>query len=158
MSHSTHTLPLETRTRQKRLSDLAKAGEAALAPLFDTFCQVHTLPKYVVLRAPEVGTAMVRGRAGATGAPFNLGEMSVTRMSVRLSDGSVGHGYVQGRSKEAARMVALLDAMAEAGLADAVDRIVLDPLRAARATKKHHRAAKAEATKVEFFTMIRGEG
>lgn len=158
MSHLTQTLSPETRARQTRLSDLAKAGEATLSPLFDAFCQAHALPEYAVLRAPEVGTAMVRGRAGAIGAPFNLGEISVTRMSVRLSGGSVGHGYVQGRSKEAARMVALLDAMAEAGLAGDVDRIVLDPLRAARATQKHHRAAKAEATKVEFFTMIRGEG
>lgn len=158
MSHSTNTLPPQTRTRQTRLSDLAKAGEEALAPLFDAFCRAHPLPEHVVLRAAEVGTAMVRGRAGATGAPFNLGEMSVTRMSVRLRAGSVGHGYVQGRSKEAARMMALLDAMAEAGLAVDVDRIVLDPLRAARAMQKQHRAAKAEATKVEFFTMIRGEG
>lgn len=158
MSHSTQSLSPDTQARQARLSDLAKAGEAALAPLFDAFCHAHALPEHVVLRAAEVGTAMVRGRAGATGAPFNLGEMSVTRMSVRLSDGSVGHGYVQGRSKEAARMVALLDAMAEAGLAEDVDRIVLDPLRGARKVHKQHRAAKAGATKVEFFTMIRGEG
>ena len=32
---------------------------------------------------------MVRGRVGGTGAPFNLGEMSVTRCSVRLADGSL---------------------------------------------------------------------
>lgn len=158
MSNSTELLSSESRARQRRLSDLARASEAALAPLFEAFTNAHPLPEHVVLRAPEIGTAMVRGRAGATGAPFNLGEMSVTRMSVRLACGAVGHGYVQGRSKEAARIVAVLDAMAEAGRADAVDRIVLDPLRAARATAKHHRAAKAAATKVEFFTMIRGEG
>lgn len=157
MSKSPAPLAPESRARQRRLSDLAKAGEAALAPLFEAFAKAHPVPDFVVLRAAEIGTAMVRGQAGATGAPFNLGEMSVTRMSVRLTCGTVGHGYVQGRSKEAARMAALLDAMAESGRADAVDRIVLDPLRAAHAMARHQRAAKAAATKVEFFTMVRGE-
>ncbi len=157
MSNSLELLSPQIRARQRRLSDLAKADEATLSPLFEAFALAYPVPDHVVLRAAEVGTAMVRGRAGATGAPFNLGEMSVTRMSVRLSSGTVGHGYVQGRSKVAARMVALLDAMAEAGMADAVDRIVLEPLRAAHATATRQRAAKAAATKVEFFTMVRGE-
>lgn len=143
--------------RKRRLSVLAKAGEAALTPLFELFVRAHPIADYTVLRAPEVGTSMVRGRAGASGAPFNLGEMSVTRMSVRLPSGAVGHGYVQGRSKEAARMVALLDAMAEDGMAEVVEELVLAPLEQAAQTARAARAAKAAATKVEFFTMVRGE-
>src|SRR5512139_3658243 len=37
-----------------------------------------------VLRAPETGLVMLRGRMGATGAAFNLGEATVTRCAVRL--------------------------------------------------------------------------
>ena len=37
-----------------------------------------------VLRAPETGLVMLRGRMGATGGAFNLGEATVTRCAVRL--------------------------------------------------------------------------
>jgi phosphonate C-P lyase system protein PhnG len=87
------------------------------------------VPAHEVLRPPEIGTVMVRGRAGATGAAFNLGEMTVTRASVRLAGGAVGHGHVQGRDKEAALAVALIDALSEAGEADALEAAILAPLR-----------------------------
>lgn len=108
------------------------------------------------LRAPEIGGAMVRGRAGATGAPFNLGEMTVTRASVQVGD-LVGHAYVQGRDKAKARLAAIIDAVMQSGDAATVDAAVLAPLRAERASAKAARAAKAAATKVDFFTMARGE-
>ena len=158
MSNSTQSLPSDTAARKRRLSVLAKTEEAVLSRLFAELTQTHPVGDYTVLRAPEVGTSMVRGRAGGSGAPFNLGEMSVTRMSIRLPSGAVGHGYVQGRSKEAARMVALLDAMAEDGMADTVDRLIVTPLEQMAHTARAARAAKAAATKVEFFTMVRGEG
>ncbi|TIV77615.1 MAG: phosphonate C-P lyase system protein PhnG, partial [Mesorhizobium sp.] len=63
------------------------------------------------LRSPDVGLVMVRGRAGGTGNVFNLGEMTITRASVRLEDGTVGHGYVQGRSKRQAELAAIIDAL-----------------------------------------------
>ena len=50
------------------------------------------------LRRPEIGPVMVRGRTGATGLAFNMGEMTVTRCSLRLQGGVVGHGFVQGRA------------------------------------------------------------
>ena len=76
------------------------------------------LPDHALLRAPEVGAVMVRGRAGATGAPFNVGEMVVTRCAVRLGDGRVGHGHVQGRGKDHARHAALIDALMQGGEAE----------------------------------------
>lgn len=112
---------------------------------------------HTVLRAPEIGGVMVRGRAGAVGAAFNLGEMTVTRASVKLADGTVGHGYVQGRSKEHALCAALADALLQTGAAEAVEAGLLTPLHTAMAARKEVRAAKAAATKVDFFTMVRGE-
>ncbi len=158
MSNSQPDLTPAVAARKRRLSIFAKAGDDALTPLFERFAQTHPIADYTVLRAAEVGTSMVRGRAGGSGAPFNLGEMSVTRMSVRLPSGAAGHGYVQGRSKEAALMAALLDAMAEDGFAEGVDDLVVAPLEDAAKTARAARAAKAAATKVEFFTMVRGEG
>lgn len=143
--------------RRQRLSDLACADGPLLKRLWVAFCDTHEVPKATVLRGPEVGTVMVRGRAGAVGAAFNLGEMTVTRTSLRLPDGSVGHGYVQGRDREMAHIAALIDAMAEAGHGQALGNAVLEPLRRSRRTAAATRAAKAAATKVEFFTMVRGE-
>lgn len=141
--------------RKARLSTLAQAPAARLAALWQAFGRT---PEHDMLRPPEIGTVMVRGRAGAVGAPFNLGEMSVTRCSVRLRSGAVGHGYVQGRDKQAACTAALIDALAEAGEAEALEAAILRPLREEAAARRTARAARAAATKVEFFTMVRGEG
>jgi alpha-D-ribose 1-methylphosphonate 5-triphosphate synthase subunit PhnG len=115
-------------------------------------------PAFAWLRRPETGTVMLRGRAGGTGAPFNLGEMTVTRASVRLEGGAVGHAWVQGRSHEHARIAAVADALMQTDRAEAVREAVLVPLAQAEAARRAERARKAAATKVEFFTMVRGEG
>ena len=141
--------------RKARLSTLAKAPGPRLCALFAAYAP--SLPAHEVLRAPEIGTVMLRGRAGGGGAPFNLGEMTVTRCSVRLATGAVGHGHVQGRDRDAALAAALNEALAEAGEAKAIEAAILAPLRAEAAQAKAARASRAAATKVEFFTMVRGE-
>lgn len=140
--------------RKAWMSLLAKAPAAELSRLWEAH---GAAPAFRWLRAPEVGAVMVRGRAGAVGAPFNLGEMSVTRCSLRLEDGAVGHAYVQGRDKEKARIAALVDALMQTGGAAALRAAVLDPLEAGLADRARARAARAAATRVEFFTMVRGE-
>ena len=73
---------------------------------------------------------MVRGRIGGDGAPFNLGEATVSRAAVRLSTGEVGFGYTLGRDRQKARMIALCDALVQSNeFADAVEAEVLAPLR-----------------------------
>lgn len=144
-----------TEDRRARLSILAKAPAERLRALWAAHAPEP--PTHEVLRAPEIGTVMVRGRAGAVGAPFNLGEMTVTRCSVRLPSGAVGHGHVQGRDREAALAAALIDALAEDGQAEALEAAILAPLRDEAEARKTARAARAAATKVEFFTMVRGE-
>lgn len=133
---------------------LARAPEGRAAALLDDAGgpQDHSF-----LRPPEIGGVMVRGRAGGTGAAFNLGEMTVTRCTLRLACGAVGHGYVQGRRKSDAETAAMIDALMQTQRAQALDAAVLAPLRAEEAARAAKRAAKAGATKVEFFTMVRGE-
>lgn len=133
---------LLARSRPDRLA-------ALLAPL--------DLPAHDWARAPESGAVMVRGRAGGTGAPFNLGEMTVTRCALRLATGEVGHAYVQGRDRAHATRAALVDALMQGPRAGEVQAAVLDPLAADRAASRAARAGKAAATRVEFFTLVRGE-
>lgn len=147
----TNSLSPDQAARRDRMGILARAEAAALAAL------MPPAPAHRMLRAPEVGAVMVRGRAGATGAPFNLGEMSVTRCSLRLDTGEVGHSYVQGRDKEHARNAALIDALAQRPEGAEIERIVLRPLAEAEAARAQARAEKAAATRVEFFTLVRGE-
>jgi alpha-D-ribose 1-methylphosphonate 5-triphosphate synthase subunit PhnG len=137
--------------RKDWISLLAKAPPARLAAL------LPDLPPHDLLRAPEIGAVMVRGRTGGTGAPFNLGEMTVTRCSVRLEGGAVGHAWVQGRDKAHARRAAVADALMQTDAAGEIGKRVLAPLRAEAATARAARADKAAATKVDFFTMVRGE-
>lgn len=141
----------ETAVRRDWISALAKAAPARLAEL------LPELPAHELLRGPEIGTVMVQGRIGGTGAPFNLGEMTVTRCSVRLPEGAVGHACVQGRDQGHATRAALADALMQTDAAAQIDTQVLAPLRREAAEARATRAAKAAATRVEFFTMLRGE-
>jgi len=114
-------------------------------------------PDYTMLRQPETGAVMVRGRAGGTGDAFNMGEMTVTRASLKLVDGTVGHGWCQGRSRRQATTIALVDAMMQTDSASQLDAAILAPLREARAARHAATAERAAATKVDFFTMARGD-
>ncbi|MCT4557561.1 MAG: phosphonate C-P lyase system protein PhnG [Pelagimonas sp.] len=132
---------------------LAKAPPQALSALVEGLDP----PEFDWLRAPEIGSAMVRGRQGGEGVPFNLGEITLTRCSLRLGDGTVGHAYVQGCDKAHAEHAALVDAMMQTEMAPQVTADVLMPLRQQAQARLNARASKAAATKVEFFTMVRGE-
>jgi len=117
------------------------------------------LPAFESLREAESGLVMVRGRVGGDGAPFNLGEATVSRAAVRLATGEVGFGYTLGRDRDKAQMIALCDALVQSGqFAALVETKVIAPLRAARLAGQQQKAAQTAATKVDFYTMVRGEG
>jgi alpha-D-ribose 1-methylphosphonate 5-triphosphate synthase subunit PhnG len=117
------------------------------------------LPAHENLREPENGLVMVRGRIGGDGAPFNLGEATVSRAAVRLSTGEVGFGYTLGRDRRKAQMIALCDAMVQSDeFADVVEAKVVAPLRAATIAARNQTAAETAATRVDFYTLVRGEG
>lgn len=156
MSIPTPETPLlDTASRQARMGLLARAPAAALAARFAALFPEP--PAHAFLRAPEQGAVMVQGRIGATGAPFNLGEMTVTRCALKLPGGAVGHAWVQGRDKAHATRAALIDALMQGAEAARIEAEILAPLAAEEAARKELRAEKAAATKVEFFTMVRGE-
>ncbi|SDW97345.1 alpha-D-ribose 1-methylphosphonate 5-triphosphate synthase subunit PhnG [Ruegeria halocynthiae] len=145
----------ENADRKAWMGLLAKAPAGRVATLLDA---AMTRPGFTWLRTPEIGSAMVRARAGATGAPFNLGEMTVTRCTLKLESGEVGHAYIQGRRKSDAEAAAVVDALMQTGIADRLRAQLLEPLHDELSAAKATRAAKAAATKVDFFTLARGEG
>lgn len=113
------------------------------------------IPEHVMLRSPEIGLVMVRGRAGGTGARFNVGEMTVTRCTLRVED-AVGFGCVAGRSAKAAERVALCDALLQHPAWHArVEQHVLAPLRAAEAARRADLAKRRESTRADFVTVVR---
>ena len=117
------------------------------------------VPAHENLREPENGLVMVRGRVGGDGAPFNLGEATVSRAAVRLATGEIGFGYVLGRDRQKAQMIALCDAMVQSTeLSGEVETKVIGPLRAAMIADRNRKAAETAATRVDFYTMVRGEG
>jgi alpha-D-ribose 1-methylphosphonate 5-triphosphate synthase subunit PhnG len=113
-------------------------------------------PEYRLVRGPETGLVMIRGRAGGGGNPFNLGEATVTRATVRLAGGEVGHSYALGRDGEKAVRAALLDALWQRE-PERIETEVLEPLRNAAAEADSKVRAETAATRVNFFTMVRGD-
>src|ERR1700682_4678952 len=141
--------------RKAAMTVLAHSDAAGIASRLDALA----LPDHEILREPENGLVMVRGRIGGDGAPFNLGEATVARAAVRLSTGEVGFGYTLGRDRQKARMIALCDAMVQSDqFAGVVEAGVIAPLRAAMVANRSRKAAETAATRVDFYTLVRGEG
>jgi len=110
------------------------------------------------LKPVETGLVMLRGRMGGDGAPFNLGEATVTRAVVELPTGERGYGHVLGREPERARAAAVLDALWQIPAErEAVETEALRPIEARLAGSHAKRQAETAATRVDFFTLVRGE-
>jgi alpha-D-ribose 1-methylphosphonate 5-triphosphate synthase subunit PhnG len=141
--------------RKQAMAVLAHSDAVDISGRLDAIA----LPAHENLREPENGLVMVRGRIGGDGAPFNLGEATVSRAAVRLSTGEVGFGYTLGRDRQKAQMIALCDAMVQSDqFAGSVEANVIAPLRAAIVAKQNRQAAETAATRVDFYTLVRGEG
>jgi alpha-D-ribose 1-methylphosphonate 5-triphosphate synthase subunit PhnG len=108
------------------------------------------------LRPAESGLVMLRGRMGGDGRAFNVGEASVTRAAVQLGDGRKGVAYQLGRDRDKARMAAILDALWQGRERTAVETAIASVRRRLEA-RSAERTRRAAATKVNFFTMVRGE-
>lgn len=141
--------------RRRWMGILAKARPAELEAGWSA---LDLQVEHEWLRAPEAGMAMVKGRAGGDGAPFNLGEMTMTRCAVRLDDGTVGFGYVAGRHKRHAALSALCDALLQQPAnRDRLLAELIAPLADAQSQRADDRSRRAASTKVDFFTMVRGD-
>ncbi len=141
--------------RQEWMAVLAKAPADALKSAWEALPEDHK-PQISFLRAPEFGLTMVRGRAGSAGARFNVGEMTVTRCTVRVPSGTTGTAYIMGRDKDRAVIAATVDAMMqEPATKSLVSSEIIEPLDELIDSSRATEARKTAATKVDFFTMVR---
>lgn len=142
----------------QRKAAMAVLAHSAAAEIAGHLADV-AVPAHENLREPENGLVMLRGRIGGDGAPFNLGEATVSRAAVRLASGEVGFGYTLGRDARKAQMIALCDAMVQsADFSAEVEAKVIAPLRQGLIAQRNRKAEETAATRVDFYTMVRGEG
>ncbi|KLN56038.1 phosphonate C-P lyase system protein PhnG [Variovorax paradoxus] len=162
MFHAFDTEPAARPLRRAQwLAMLARAPVSLLEPALAAHAE--TPPQW--LRAPETGLVMVQGRAGGTGERFNLGEVTVTRCALRLGgvapqqSAAVGVAYVLGRSHRHAQLAAVADALLQDPAQQAaLDAGLLVPVRAHLSALRAQRHARAQGSKVEFFTVAREAG
>jgi len=155
--HASRAAP-ELAVQSERRAAMALLARATPEELQEGLAAADAPRDVNVLRAPETGLVMVRGRMAGEGAPFNLGEATVTRAAVRLPSGETGFAYALGTDRERARLAAIADALWQRGAArDTIERHILRPVAARLAAEAARQAARAAATKVAFFTLVRGE-
>ncbi|BAV47963.1 protein phnG [Mesorhizobium sp. 113-1-2] len=148
----------EARDQAERKAAMATLAQSSGDDIVRLWNEAGLPSQAELLRGPETGLVTLRGRIGGGGAPFNVGEATVTRATVRLPSGQVGHCYALGRDKQKAKLAAIADALWQdpARRAEVETRLIA-PLRSALATAQEKRRAETAATKVDFFTMVRGE-
>jgi alpha-D-ribose 1-methylphosphonate 5-triphosphate synthase subunit PhnG len=137
---------------------MAVIARASRAELERAWAQLAEPPELTSLRPAEPGLVMVQGRIGGGGAPFNLGEATVTRATLRLASGEVGVGWVLGRDRARARLAAAFDALWQAPHhRQTVEVTLLAPVRARLDAERERQRRQTAATRVDFFTLVRGE-
>jgi alpha-D-ribose 1-methylphosphonate 5-triphosphate synthase subunit PhnG len=144
--------------RRRWMHALAIADSDALAAAWQSW---DPKPEVEVVRGPEAGLVMVRGRVDARGKKFNLGEATVSRATVRLHGDALaadvlGTSYVLGTDLEHARLAAIFDGLlADEALRDRVFAEIIAPIEVGEIERDAARRADARATLVDFFTVSR---
>ncbi|MEN4584573.1 phosphonate C-P lyase system protein PhnG [Pantoea agglomerans] len=141
--------------RQRWLSVLAHSSAA----LLETHWQALNLqPAFTLIRPAEIGLTRLQARMGATGQRFVMGDATVTRAVVQLSDGTLGYSYLLGRDKAHAERCALLDALLQQPeTRQLLEEKIITPLAAWRDEQRQLRAREIASSKVDFFTLVRGD-
>lgn len=139
--------------RRRALALLARANERELAEPLAKFWRDERVRD---LKPAEAGLVMLRGRAGGDGAVFNLGEATVSRSVIELTTGERGYGHTLGRDLEQARRIAICDALWQRER-EAIEDHVLAPIAVRLEAARAKVAAETVATRVEFYTLVRGE-
>lgn len=154
----THDTAAPDQRRAQRRAAMSVLAQASVDDIAQALSLVEDNVDFTELRAAEIGLVMLRGRIGGDGAPFNVGEATVTRAAVQIASGETGFGYVLGRDRRKAGLVALCDALWQAeGYRQRVEQHVLAPLRRSQQESRSTARAQTAATRVDFFTLVRGE-
>jgi alpha-D-ribose 1-methylphosphonate 5-triphosphate synthase subunit PhnG len=153
----TATRTVEGAAGMARKLRIERLAHATAEEMQDALANIGVMPDATNLRGPETGLIMIRGRMGGTGSLFNLGEATVTRATVRLANGAIGHGQRLGGDKTATRLAAIFDALGETTAHRAAVEALCTAVAARVEADDARRAAETAATRVDFFTMVRGD-
>lgn len=146
---------VDTATRQRWMRVLAHSQPAALR---DRMNALSLTPDYDTIRAPEIGLVQIRARMGGTGQRFFAGDAPLTRAAIRLNSGTLGYSYVLGRDKAHAERCAVIDALLqEQTHFQTLMETLIAPLEADRAARLAARQAEVNTSRVDFFTLVRGD-
>ncbi|MGV1166501.1 phosphonate C-P lyase system protein PhnG [Enterobacter asburiae] len=144
-----------TSTRQRWMRVLAHSQPAALSARMSA---LSLAPDYDTLRAPEIGLVQIQARMGGTGERFFAGDATLTRAAIRLNSGTLGYSYVLGRDKAHAERCAVIDALLqEQPYFQTLMETLIAPLEADRAARIAARQAEVNSSRVDFFTLVRGD-
>ena len=150
--------PEEQATRERRRSAMAVLASSTASEIARHLASLDPIPAHSEIRTPQSGLVMLRGRIGGDGAQFNFGEATVSRAAIRLASGEIGVGYTLGRDTAKARLIALCDALIQRDEhSAAVETKIVAPIHARLAAERTQMAQQTAATKVQFFTLVRGE-
>lgn len=143
------------KNRQRWMSVLAHCRPAELLAHWQP---LNLSPQFERLRAAETGLTQLQGRMGGTGKRFVMGDMTVTRAVVQLDCGTYGYSYIAGRDKSHAELCAVIDALLQVnGMDELLHKMVIAPLAATQQARREQRAREVAASRVDFFTLVRGE-
>lgn len=145
----------DTAQRQKWMAVLAHSQPAELAAIW---AEQKLKPDYQVIRKAETGLAQIQARMGATGQRFFAGDTTLTRAVIQLANGTYGYSYIAGRDKAHAELCAVIDAlMQESVRFQTLQETVIAPLVANREQRLAARRAQINSSRVDFFTLVRGD-
>jgi alpha-D-ribose 1-methylphosphonate 5-triphosphate synthase subunit PhnG len=153
-----HVIDRTQNASAARRGAMAVLASAPAADIESRLAAANIDVAFKELRPVETGLVMLRGRIGGDGAPFNLGEATVTRAAIALDTGERGFAYVLGRDPRKARLAAVCDALWQSPRnRQRIENDVIAPLKHAQDEARAKKRAQTAATRVDFFTLVRGE-
>jgi len=145
----------DNKQRQEWIALLAKADPFLLKKAEK---QLGKGIEYAYITKPETGMIMVRARADNKKSGFCLGEISVTKCILKIEKKIMGYAMVMGSDHDHAKNAALFDGLLQIPeYSSKLMQTLIPELKKISRNEKKKQAKQNQDTKVEFFTMKRGE-
>ncbi|HEP0019454.1 TPA: phosphonate C-P lyase system protein PhnG [Klebsiella aerogenes] len=145
----------DTATRQRWMSVLAHSDPQDLLARMQS---LRLAPEYELIRPPETGLVQLQARMGGIGDRFFAGDTTLTRAAVRLADGTLGYSWILGRDRPHAERCAAIDGLLQSPhYFHTLMETLITPLEAQRSARFDARRAEVNASRVDFFTLVRGD-
>lgn len=133
-------------------------GCADPADLESALKELNMGSDYALITGPETGMLMVQAKADGSNSRFNLGELTVSKCILEIKGKYIGTGWVMGSNHRHAELAALFDGLLQdPAHHDRLMETLMPRLEEKQRIKTKALIKEASDTKVEFFTLKRGE-